>query len=252
MCRVSISPFWRAGNPEPDILRAKFSPMSMNKFLGWLFCLSCAMTAARALELYPVSFTLHAPDANAVAVTGEFNDWSTNALMMKKSAAGDWWVNARLPAGVYGYKFVKDGKWIFDPAQPKRKFVGQLENSRLIVPVEEQWMLASAAGGKISGAPAGEPAATSAQPRKPVAPWDAVAYKQIAMQYNEAMSSYQQFLQTRANPATLKTIEDSLRDCVAAIEKCKDSAPAGVNTDALLTECNRLIFDIHMTMQARR
>ena len=92
-----------------------------------------ATASAVAAETLPVTFRLHAPDAKIVAVAGEFNDWDATSLPMRKSTNGDWSASIRVPAGDYGYKFVVDGQWTFDPAQPLRKFVDQLENSRLVV-----------------------------------------------------------------------------------------------------------------------
>lgn len=68
-----------------------------------------------------VSFKLHAPGAQHVALAGTFNDWNTNSHPMKrcgkKKNGGDHWqVLMRLLPGTYEYLFVVDGTWWKDPA----------------------------------------------------------------------------------------------------------------------------------------
>jgi len=56
-------------------------------------------------------------DAKNVFLAGDFNNWDPNAYAMKKE--GDEWVfPVHLFAGKHLYKFVVDGKWINDPANP--------------------------------------------------------------------------------------------------------------------------------------
>ena len=53
-------------------------------------------------------------DAKTVYLGGDFNDFSTNSLAMKK--VGDEWVfSVHLSRGKHIYKFVVDGKWMKDP-----------------------------------------------------------------------------------------------------------------------------------------
>lgn len=57
------------------------------------------------------------PEASQVILSGSFNNWSQHALPMKRS--GDQWIAEYvLPPGNYEYKFIVDGKWITDPANP--------------------------------------------------------------------------------------------------------------------------------------
>jgi hypothetical protein len=54
------------------------------------------------------------PDAREVYLAGDFNDWTPNALKMKR--VGDTWVfNVHLSTGKHLYKFIVDGHWIRDP-----------------------------------------------------------------------------------------------------------------------------------------
>ncbi len=67
-----------------------------------------------------VQFVLVAPRASAVALVGDFNDWSTSATPMR-AAAGDglWTVTVPLAPGRYRYGFLLDGaEWVRDPAAP--------------------------------------------------------------------------------------------------------------------------------------
>jgi 1,4-alpha-glucan branching enzyme len=55
--------------------------------------------------------------AGKVYLWGDFDDWSSNTLAMKRE--GDEWVcSVHLSAGKHFYKFIIDGKWIIDPANP--------------------------------------------------------------------------------------------------------------------------------------
>jgi len=71
-----------------------------------------------------VTMTLEyfAPEANTVAVAGEFNNWNEQAQMMKKTKAGWWKTSVKLPPGQYQYRFVVDGQqWVEDPENPNKQ-----------------------------------------------------------------------------------------------------------------------------------
>ncbi len=61
-----------------------------------------------------VEFTLHAPDANKVCIAGQFNEWNTKSMPMKKSKDGTWRIKIKLPRGKYEYKYLVDGAWAQD------------------------------------------------------------------------------------------------------------------------------------------
>ncbi|MBN1525649.1 MAG: isoamylase early set domain-containing protein [Spirochaetales bacterium] len=62
-------------------------------------------------------FSLDAPDAESVALVGDFNKWDIKSHLMYKEE-NIWVIDVRLKKGTYSYKFVIDGeKWITDPAQ---------------------------------------------------------------------------------------------------------------------------------------
>lgn len=55
--------------------------------------------------------------ANQVYLAGSFNDWRPDELAMEKTEEG-WFIPFVLAPGNYEYKFVVDGRWILDPANP--------------------------------------------------------------------------------------------------------------------------------------
>lgn len=57
-------------------------------------------------------------DAKTVALAGDFNDFNSNSFLMQRE--GEYWVtDVHLSVGKHIYKFVVDGKWILDPANPQ-------------------------------------------------------------------------------------------------------------------------------------
>lgn len=83
--------------------------------------------------LKPVTFTLSGyPDARQVTVAGTFNGWSVNLHRLTRK--GDTWTaEVEVEPGRHEYKFVVDGNWILDPANPEKTAAGQYQNSVRIV-----------------------------------------------------------------------------------------------------------------------
>lgn len=65
-----------------------------------------------------ITFTVVAPEANEVVLSGSFNNWSETADPMKKDETGTWKKIKMLPKDTYEYKFIVDGTWICDPNCP--------------------------------------------------------------------------------------------------------------------------------------
>ncbi len=66
----------------------------------------------------PVTITLKGfPNANKVILTGSFVDWNENKIKMTL-INGVWTSTLQLVAGKHQYKFIVDGKWYTDPANP--------------------------------------------------------------------------------------------------------------------------------------
>jgi 1,4-alpha-glucan branching enzyme len=61
-----------------------------------------------------VEFSLYAPEAKEVFLTGEFNHWDIRSISMKRGKDGNWKVQTSLPPGRYEYKFVADSHWVED------------------------------------------------------------------------------------------------------------------------------------------
>ncbi|MEO6184360.1 MAG: isoamylase early set domain-containing protein [Verrucomicrobiota bacterium] len=63
----------------------------------------------------PVNFICLAPEATAVSLIGDFNDWHPTAHPMKRQADGAWLVQVQLNHGHHHYQFFVDGKPTLDP-----------------------------------------------------------------------------------------------------------------------------------------
>ncbi len=91
--------------------------------------LSADVEAAEARSSTGTTLT-YIGDATTVQLAGEW-DWSERLTMTNNS--GVWTVDVELPEGLYCYKFVVDGAFIFDPANPERVYCDDIENSLLRV-----------------------------------------------------------------------------------------------------------------------
>lgn len=65
-----------------------------------------------------VTFTLEAPAAKSVFVSGSFNEWCADAHELLKNRSGTWSKTISLAPGRYEYRFIVDGHWQNDPACP--------------------------------------------------------------------------------------------------------------------------------------
>ncbi|MBM4345615.1 MAG: glycogen-binding domain-containing protein [Deltaproteobacteria bacterium] len=73
----------------------------------------------------PIAFSLAAGKAaKSVLLSGSFNDWGNTAgnadPMLDPDGDGTWVTEKKLPAGVHQYKFVVDGSWMADKANPNQ------------------------------------------------------------------------------------------------------------------------------------
>jgi 1,4-alpha-glucan branching enzyme len=67
-----------------------------------------------------VTFSFAAPDAQAVALAGDFTGWQQAPLGLKKHKNGIWKKTVSLPAGRYEYRLLVDGEWRDDPQCAQR------------------------------------------------------------------------------------------------------------------------------------
>ena len=58
------------------------------------------------------------PNARVVAVAGSFNEWNQSQVLCGKES-DEWVCRMDLAPGKYTYKFIIDGDWIVDPANPE-------------------------------------------------------------------------------------------------------------------------------------
>jgi 1,4-alpha-glucan branching enzyme len=72
------------------------------------------------------------PNAKKVIVTGNFNGWNESELVMQKIDGG-WELPYVLRPGNYEYKFICDGKWMPDPANPYTVGSGDFTNSIITI-----------------------------------------------------------------------------------------------------------------------
>ncbi|WP_430413074.1 glycogen-binding domain-containing protein [Kordia sp.] len=59
-------------------------------------------------------------NAEKVIIAGTFNKWNEDLFQMKKVADG-WYITLQLRPGIYEYKFIIDGMWMRDEANPNKK-----------------------------------------------------------------------------------------------------------------------------------
>jgi len=61
------------------------------------------------------TFSLHAPEASAVQLVGDFTSWTESPINMEKDLEGIWRVTIALEPGQHSYRFIADGQWCDDP-----------------------------------------------------------------------------------------------------------------------------------------
>jgi len=64
-------------------------------------------------------FSLLAPQAESVFLSGDFNEWNTSSHPLKKEKDGEWKISLSLKPGQYQYRFLVDGEWQNDPRSPE-------------------------------------------------------------------------------------------------------------------------------------
>jgi len=75
---------------------------------------------SRQVEPGKVLFTLREEEARSVHVVGDFNDWTpSQEARLEPQGEGLFAARLQLEPGVYQYRFIVDGRWIEDPANPR-------------------------------------------------------------------------------------------------------------------------------------
>jgi Glycogen recognition site of AMP-activated protein kinase len=79
--------------------------------------------------------------AKQVILSGSFNDWNEQSIKMLK-VGDEWKIRLKMTPGIYEYKFIVDGEWMTDPANPYSvQNQHYTFNSILVVGKEEQFFL---------------------------------------------------------------------------------------------------------------
>ncbi len=80
------------------------------------------------------SFRLQNPTGESVQVFGEWDGFKTKTPMLDGLYGGTYRAELTIPPGEWGYKFIVNGStYLFDPANATTRYVGGVENSRLVV-----------------------------------------------------------------------------------------------------------------------
>ena len=61
------------------------------------------------------TFSFKAPTAHSVLLAGDFTQWMSNPIPLRKQSGGVWRATASLAPGIHHYRFVVDGEWCDDP-----------------------------------------------------------------------------------------------------------------------------------------
>jgi 1,4-alpha-glucan branching enzyme len=78
-------------------------------------------TATSRKTASSIEFEVHAPEAGEVFLAGDFNDWKSEDCRMRRFKDGSWKKKMKLSPGSYQYRFMVDGEWLTDPANPERQ-----------------------------------------------------------------------------------------------------------------------------------
>ncbi|MBU0936927.1 MAG: isoamylase early set domain-containing protein [Spirochaetes bacterium] len=119
MARVQALP--TASKTSPALFAGRRTQGLVLALAAVLLVVASSALTARYMagrQLATVTFVLYAPGAQTVAVSGDFNEWSTEVHILQPAGAeGRWELTLQLPRGqIYNYNFVIDGEeWIVDP-----------------------------------------------------------------------------------------------------------------------------------------
>jgi len=72
--------------------------------------------AQRRTPVNKIQFTLSAPAAKKVILTGDFKAWSEKGIRLRKNKEGVWKTAVELKPGRYEYKYLVDNQWFLDPS----------------------------------------------------------------------------------------------------------------------------------------
>ena len=67
-----------------------------------------------------VPFSVNAPRAERVVVTGDFTAWSHEGVPLRRASNGQWGTVLSLSPGEHQYRLIIDGEWCDDPMAKKQ------------------------------------------------------------------------------------------------------------------------------------
>ncbi len=67
-----------------------------------------------------VRFSVRLPQADEVAVTGDFSGWGPEGILLHHDGQDEWYVVLELPPGEHQYRLRVDGEWRDDPGAIRR------------------------------------------------------------------------------------------------------------------------------------
>ena len=92
-----------------------------------------------------VPFAFKAPNARQVFLAGEMTDWDHEKIAMVRGEDGVWRASVALPPGQWVYKFVVNGEWVADPANPLSDKDGQGGRHSYLLLGEGDWIVPAGA-----------------------------------------------------------------------------------------------------------
>lgn len=113
-------PYFQSAVAQVLQLRSKQAICVLQCATNLLLCLFCAPSFAETHH-----FSLHAPNAKQVYLAGEMTDWEAGKRPLSQDTNGTWRLSVDLGRGQWLYKFIVDGEWIADPANPQHDSDGR-------------------------------------------------------------------------------------------------------------------------------
>jgi len=98
------------GKIKMSYLQGPFIYQTLSKYLGDTKDISSYLSQSKG-----TLFSLSEENAKNVLLSGSFNQWGGKALYRVN---GKWFCKVDLSPGTYQYKYIVDGNWIVDPANP--------------------------------------------------------------------------------------------------------------------------------------
>jgi 1,4-alpha-glucan branching enzyme len=97
-----------------------------------------------------VEFRFYRPQAAGVHLAGDFSAWGANAVPMRTSGDGWWFVALKLSPGEYRFRYIADGHWFTDFAAHGIETCPNGWNSVLLVPTRQVAVTLSRADAKAN------------------------------------------------------------------------------------------------------